>query len=380
MPKPNYVNTDAFNRAVSALGVDALIANSSKNVFYYSGSPTARVHVRNRSWPRTIGPVKPMVLVPAKGENTLLVSHLDEPAHREDSWVADIRTFKAFSESPIDALARAVEDRGLSRGRFGYEADAMTAARFAELRRALPRAEFVAADEKMEWIRSIKTDAELAHMKRAADLTDDAILEGFESARFGDTEWEIHTRIIAGVMARGGEYCRGLFQAGSSNDLSFGGTGHKTLDPGDIIHIDYAAYFDGYPANLSRVGVMGDPSPEQERRYADLMGVEHDVMAFMKPGVPGRDVFWYCREAFKKRGHTHTAAIVGHNLGLGYHDRPMITDAETMPLEANNVIALEPVLVWAFHIQDQVVVTPSGGVLQSDKFDTSRLFVMGGRR
>ncbi len=380
MPKLNYVNTQALQAAMAALGLDALVANSSKNVFYYSGSPTARVHVRNRSWPRTTGPVMPLVLVPKEGLNALVVSHLDEPAHREDAWVVDIRTFKAFTESPISALVKTATDRGFGRARFGYEADAMSAAEFAELKHALPSAEFVPADEKMEWIRSIKTPGELALMKRAADLTDDAILEAFTSARVGDTEWEIHSRVIAGVMARDGEYCRGLFQAGSSNDLSFGGTGQKRLEWGDIIHIDYAAYFDGYPANLSRVGVMGQPSREQEQRYADLLGVEHEVMAFMKSGVAARDVFWCCREAFKKRGHTHTAAIVGHNLGLGYHDRPMVTDAETMPLETNNVVALEPVLVWAYHIQDQVVVTPTGGVLQSDKFDTSRLFVMGGTR
>ncbi len=380
MPKPNYVNTQAFQQALGRLGLDALIANSSKNVFYYSGSPTARVHVRNRSWPRTAGPVQPLALAPREGLNTLVVSHLDEAATRQDSWVEDIRTFKAFAESATKTLAKAAADRGLGRARLGYEADAITAAQFAELRVSLPHAEFVPADEQMEWIRSIKTHGELTHMKHAADLTDDAIREGFDSARVGETEWDVHSRIIAGVMARGGEYCRGLFQAGSSNDLSFGGTGDKRLEWGDIIHIDYAAYYDGYPANLSRVGVMGEPSPEQERRYADLLAVEREVMAFMKPGVPGRDVFWCCRNAFKKRGHVHTAAIVGHNLGLGYHDRPMITDAETMPLEANNVVALEPVLVWAYHIQDQVIVTPSGGVLQSDRFDTSRLFVMGGTR
>jgi Xaa-Pro aminopeptidase len=123
---------------------------------------------------------------------------------------------------------------------------------------------------------------------------------------------------------------------------------------------------------------VGDPTIEQQRRYADLLAVQREVMRFMKPGVTGREVFWYCREVFTQFGHTHTAPIVGHNLGLGYHDRPMITAAETMGLEADNVVALEPLIGWAFHIQDHVVVTPSGGVLQSDKFDTSELFVIGG--
>lgn len=380
MRKPVFVNRSSHARVFESLGLDALVAVSPKNVFYYSGSPTARVLVRDRSWPRTVGPVMPVALVSKSLENVLIVADLDEMATREEAWAEDIRTFKAFSGSALETLTREIGARALDHARIGYEADAMSAHEFETLRRALPAVEWQDVSEQLEWIRSIKTPEELAHMKRAADLTDEAIQEGFESARAGDTEWEIHSRIIAGVLARGGEYCRGLFQAGSSNELSFGGTGHKPLEWGDIVHIDYAAYFDGYPANLSRVGVMGEPTAEQERRYADLLAIEHEVMAFMKPGVPGRDVFWFCRRAFSARGYEHTAAIVGHNLGLGYHDRPMITAAEHMPLEANNVVALEPVMGWAFHIQDQIIVAPDGGVLQSDKFDTSKLFVMGGHR
>lgn len=376
----DFVNRDALRKVFEKLGLDALVTVSPKNVFYYSGSPTARVHVRNRSWPRTVGPVMPLALVPRRGATVLVVADAEKKTTREETWVEEIRTFRDFVDDPIEALARAIIDHGLGRGRLGYESDGMTMAEVETLRRVVPDVELVPADEEMEWIRSMKTPGELAHMKRAADLTDEAILEGFNSARVGDTEWEIHSRIIAGVLSRGGEHCRGLFQAGSSNDLSFGGTGHKPLEWGDIIHIDYAAYYDGYPANLSRVGVMGEPTAEQERKYADLMAVERDVMDFMRPGVTGSAVFWFCRQSFKDRGYTHTAAIVGHNLGLGYHDRPMITAAETMALEANNVVALEPLIGWAFHIQDQVVVTSEGGVLQSDAFDTSRLYVMGGRR
>ncbi|MEX0766193.1 MAG: Xaa-Pro peptidase family protein [bacterium] len=380
MRKPNFVNVPALMQALDLLGLDGLVAVSPKNVFYYSGSPTARILVRNRSWARTVGPVMPAVVVPRASSNVLIVSDADEAATREEAWIEDIHTFRAFSETALDAVVQVIAERGLGRTRLGYEADEISAQEFEYLHRSMPEVEWVAADEQMEWIRSVKTPGELAHMKRSADLTDEAILEGFESARVGDTEWEIHSRIIGGVLARGGEYCRGLFQAGSSNELSFGGTGHKPLEWGDIIHIDYAAYYDGYPANLSRVGVMGQPSPEQEKRYADLLHVEREVMSYMRPGVLGRDVFWFCRRVFKELGYDHTAAIVGHNLGLGYHDRPMITAAEQMPLDEHNVIALEPVLVWAYHIQDQVVVTPSGGVLQSDKFDTSRLFVMGDAR
>jgi Xaa-Pro aminopeptidase len=378
MRSPRFVNAEALKAVCGQLEIDALIAISPKNVFYYSGSPSARAHVRNHSWARTAGPIMPAALVLPNAAAVLLVPQFEESDTRQNTWIEEIRTFQAFVDSPIAALGAAVIDHGLARSRIGYEADETSAAEFEALKKVLPGAEFVPADERMEWIRSIKTPAELAHMKLAAELTDEAILEGFRSARVGDTEWEIHSRIIAGVLSRGGEYCRGLLQAGSSNDLSFGGTGRKELERGDIIHIDYAAYYEGYPANLSRVGVVGEPTIEQQRRYADLLAVQREVMRFMKPGVTGSEVFWYCREVFTQFGYTHTAPIVGHNLGLGYHDRPMITAAETMSLEANNVVALEPLIEWAFHIQDHVVVTPSGGVLQSDKFDTSGLFVIGG--
>ena len=144
-----------------------------------------------------------------------------------------------------------------------------------------------------------------------------------------------------------------------------------------MIHTDYAAFVNGYPGHVSRVGVVGEPSNIQRKKYANLLGVRNRIIEFMRPGVQGKEVFQFARDAFYELGYIHYAAILGHNLGLGYHERPMLTAAEDMILESTNVVALEPLHEWTYHIQDHVLVEENGSRLQSDKFDTRELFVIG---
>jgi Xaa-Pro aminopeptidase len=291
-------------------------------------------------------------------------------------WAPEIESYEPHESSPMEAIAHAVRRKGLAASRLGIEAEYLTVEFFRELRKLLPAAKFVASDQDFEWIRSLKTPGEIGLLKESADLLDDAFLEAFSTIHRGDTEWDFHSLVIESAMRRGAEYCRGFVAAGENNDISFFGTNRKVLEPGDIVHTDYATYFHGYPSNLTRLGVIGEPSNLQRKKYANLMAIENLIVEFMRPGVTGQEVFRFCRKACVELGYLHHMAILGHNLGLGYHDRPMLTDAETMPLEINNHIALEPLLEWTFHIQDQVLIEPNGGRIISDKFDTSELFVM----
>jgi len=378
MPSSNLVNKAAFRAALDENHLDALIAVSPKNVFYYSGSPIARTQLLIGYMPVDPGRATlSAVIVPRDGSNILVSPKQDEVVNREGAWVELIQLYKAYRQSSMEAVAIAVEEKGLQDGRLGIEAEYLTVSYLQELKQLLPHAQFVPSDQQFEWIRSLKTPDEIEILKEAADLLDDAILEAFSSARIGEKEWDIHCRIIESAMRRGAEHCRGFLAAGVNNDIDFLGTDHKVLEPGDIIHTDYAAFLHGYPGHVSRLGVMGEPTNLQRKKYANLLAVERRIIEFMRPGVTGREVFRFGRKAFAELGYLHTAAILGHNLGLGYHERPMLTEAETMPLEATNVVALEPLFEWAFHIQDHVLVEKDGARLQSDKFDTRELFVMG---
>jgi Xaa-Pro aminopeptidase len=379
MRTTKLVNEGALSRALSENRLDALLAVYPKNVFYYSGSPIARTQLLIGYLPEDPGRATlAAVVVTENGGNTLVCCEEEAPVNQEEAWVEKIETYEAYRQSPMEAIAKVVRDKGLGDGRLGIEVEYMTVSYLEELKQLLPQAELVPSDEQFEWIRSLKTPGEIAILKEAADLLDDAMLEAFTSARVGDTEWEIHCRIIEGAMNRGAEHCRGVLTAGVTNDIRFSGTGQKRLEPGDVFRTDHAAFLRGYPGHVSRVGVVGEPNNLQRKIYANLLAGHHRIIEFMSPGVTGQEVFRFGIKAYEDLGYMTTyRTILGHNLGLGYHERPMLTEAETMPLQVTNVVALEPRNARRFHIQDQVVIEENGARLQSDKFDTRELFVLG---
>jgi Xaa-Pro aminopeptidase len=60
-----------------------------------------------------------------------------------------------------------------------------------------------------------------------------------------------------------------------------------------------------------------------------------------------------------------------------YHqEAPILHPGETWPLEANMVVVLEP-SIDAYHIQDEIPITPAGPRLLSDRFNTDEMSVMG---
>jgi Xaa-Pro dipeptidase len=150
--------------------------------------------------------------------------------------------FNRDEQSSMMELPEAIQAQGLERSRLDIEADYLTVTSRAELAQLLPEPEVVASDTQFEWIRALKTPEEIALLKREADILDDAILDAFSSARVGDTEWEIHCRILSGAEARGAEHCRGALACGANADTLFSGVSQHILKPGDLVWTDYAVF------------------------------------------------------------------------------------------------------------------------------------------
>ena len=105
---------------------------------------------------------------------------------------------------PLPALVRVLKGLGLDGGRVGFEKDAMPSAlHWEEIQGGLPRLTMVDCATMMEEVRWIKTPGEIALLRRAADLLDDAYAEVFPTIRPGESEREVHSRIVASCLRRG---------------------------------------------------------------------------------------------------------------------------------------------------------------------------------
>ena len=356
-------------------GLDALVARSGENVSYLSGL----------RFPGTLGRLQDFAHSPRGaivirfpgGSTTLIVSRIAAPLAQRTSWLDDVREFTEYKDDPFRLVAATLRERGLADGRIGIERRLLTVPQSETLVEELPGAEFVDCSDRLMRVRNVKTPAEVALMRAAAHAQDEAHLDVFESARPGDTERELHARMLHALALHGAESAHGMMQS-SRNPVTYGGEGDVQVEFGDAVRTDYVSYHEGYAANLSRMAVMGTPAAEHEEMYDLLLSVHRDTIASMlRPAVKAADVYEFVRGRFVDAGFPSVAPLVGHGIGLWWHqEEPMFIPVESRTLEPGMVVCLEPILDGYWHVQDELLITDTGCELVSDRFRTDELFQM----
>jgi Xaa-Pro aminopeptidase len=135
----------------------------------------------------------------------------------------------------------------------------------------------------------------------------------------------------------------------------------------------------GYYSDLARTVGVGTPEAEQRDIYRRLWEVHEVVLGRVRAGIEARALFGVYEEA-AKRLNVHVERIhIGHSLGLGIHENPMITPSNTTVLEPNMVLCIEYSHFRGhemYHIEDTVAVQPGGCRILSRSADWSDFFVI----
>ena len=154
-------------------------------------------------------------------------------------------------------------------------------------------------------------------------------------------------------------------------------TGERTLqahpeaasapfEPGSLWRIDVGARFDNViNSDLARTGVVGEPSPEQEDILTALRACQSAGYAAIEPGRPAKDVFEAVKAEFGRQGIDFWMPHVGHGLGIGLHEAPLLEPRNETPLETGMVLNVEPMARIhdrneCYHVEDLAEVTEDG--------------------
>lgn len=333
---------------------DAVVASSPEATWYLSGA-----HIETqKSIPERVAAV---VWVPGE-DPTFIVCNLEENQARAESWIADICTYWEFRESPMAVLASVLRRRGLQAGRLGVELRHLSAAYFRELRSALPEAQWVAADEALGEVRMVKTDEEIHRLRRAALATDEAIWEAFLPARPGESERDVSIRLQTALLQKGCDRVEfAVVLAGRRTCLTHGRAGDYRMASGDVLRTDVGGSFGGYMSDLARTVVVGTATRRQRDIYAWLWEVHQELIDMMRPGTAVRELYERCRKRYERVGAWFGRPHIGHSLGLGLHDPPMINPYATVVLRPGMTMAIEPNYMLPgeekYHLEDLVLVT-----------------------
>ena len=90
------MNVQEFQRSLGESGLDAVVAVSQPNVFYTSGAYIlTQVSIPDRL---------AMTVLPASGDDALLVCNIEESLARQESWIDDVRSYVEFAEAPFGII------------------------------------------------------------------------------------------------------------------------------------------------------------------------------------------------------------------------------------------------------------------------------------
>ena len=372
--RPIIANVERLHALMDRDRLDAVVVRSGKNFTYLAGFAfpgTLARHLDFSDSPREV-----LLVWPRRGEPVMVLNPWAAPLAERDSWLERIALIEGYSESPYARVAAVLRDLDLHESRVGFEKSYLNAARWEEVATLLPKAAIVDCSRLMDEVRWIKTPGEVALLKEAADLLDDAYLEVFPTVREGETERAVHGRIVNACIQRGAGWAHGILNS-SRNTVAYGGEGDMAFRRGDIIRNDYVSYLRGYPGHQSRTVVLGKPTDEQVSTYATVRDIYRATIERCLPGARTGDIFQFVAETFAARGFTDRQGIAGHGVGCWWHQQPpYIVAGSDDVLEAGMVIATEP-HVGSWHLQDMILIREGGPELLSTRFNTDEMLVVG---
>ena len=283
------------------------------------------------------------------GHFTLLTRSPDLRQARHTSLIEDIVIWIDRPDAdPSTQLRDLLNNLDLLGGRLGVEYDThgLTAANGRALEEALRTfAELEDASGLVPPQRAIKSAAELAYVKRAGELADDAFDAGLAEIRAGADEGHILAAMQGAVFSGGGDYSGNPFIIGSGADalLCRTKTGRRTLDDSDQITLEFAGAYRLYHVALMETVVIGEPSPYQ-RELRDVAG--EALAACREAMIPGNsfgDVFAAYAHVMEARGlNRHRLNACGYSLGARYApswmDWPMFYRDNRAPIEPDMVL------------------------------------------
>jgi Xaa-Pro aminopeptidase len=234
------------------------------------------------------------------------------------------------------------------------------------LQEAIPGTSWVSAEIAVRPLREVKSEGELRLLQAAADAGDAAMRAAFAACRPGATELQVADAAAAAFRAEDcEEVVFTIVGAGPNGAFPHYHAGHQQLAVGDAIVIDIGARRDGYMCDITRMVVVGEPTPRHLEVHRAVEAAVQAGLAAVRPGATCHEVDAAARGAIEDAGFgEYFVHRTGHGLGISTHEPPWIMRGEGVQLKAGMVHSIEPGIYlpgeFGVRLEEIVHVTDEG--------------------
>ena len=294
--------------------IDGIFIEGTTTSFYYTG-------MRWGQSERTFG-----LVIPASGAIAYVCPKFEEDRARElinPVFGDEVRCWEEH-ESPYALILGIIKDRGVKYHRIGME----ERVRFFiadGVRKIATGFEVVDATPVTAGCRMYKSDAEIALMQKASDVTIAAYQAAFQTIRDGMSQSELAGNISMAFEKLG--YSGGaMVIVGKYSALPHGSIVPQTIHEGDVILIDGGTSCEGYASDISRTIVLGKPTQRQRDVWNTEKAAQDAAFAAIKIGATCESVDHAARSVIESAGFGKQYKLpglphrTGHGIGLEGHE------------------------------------------------------------
>ncbi len=268
----------------------------------------------------------------------------------------------------VRLVAEVLREKGLAGGRLGLAGwDILPLAFYRDLVNLLPELRLEPADDLLNRLRRVKSEAEVGLLRQAARIAGAGLEGALKAIRPGVTEAEVCAAGTAAALRAGADFVRYLrVHSGpwSAAGSRWPQATDRRLEAGDLVALDIIGAFRGYQFDVNRSTVVG----EADRRARQLLEAVYLASRLMVehcyPGVPAAELVRVARRGLEELGFgAYAAAMMGHGIGLETVEPPYITADADDVLEPGMVLAVEPGVFipgWGGANIEEIVVVRDG--------------------
>ena len=352
-------------------GIELLISQDTNNMNYLTGydawsfyyAQCVIVHVNSD---------EPLCFVRAQDAGGAFIKTY---LKKENIIIYDEKYIHVWPIHPYDRLVDLIKERKWDNLSIGVEMDShyYTAYCHQKLLNGLPNAKIKDSERLVNWVRLVKSDAEIKLMNIASQITVLGMKTAFEVINPGvrqcDAVAKIYSTLISGTKNHGGDYSSivPLLPTGKGTSASHLTWSDDEFVQGEASIIEISGVYKKYHCPMARTVLLGKP----DQKKIDTMKKTREALEAgidaTKPGNTADDVaqaFWKVLDKYgiEKKSRTGYSIGIGYPPDWGEHTLNIQKGDKTI-LEKNvcfHMIAVMQFGDWGVESSESIRVTENG--------------------
>lgn len=266
-------------------------------------------------------------------------------------------------------LAEALADRAFEIGvkSIGLEEDVLPFSYYSELRAVYPSDALHCFAANLAELRWVKDEQELAVVREAVRIADQAFAMTIPEIKVGKRESEIAALLEYNMKRLGAEKASfdTVVASGYRSAMPHGVASDKVIEFGDMVVMDFGAVYQGYCSDMTRSFFVGAASDELTKIYNVVLEAQLQCEAELKAGVKGKEIHQISVDIISSAGYgAYYGHGLGHSLGLKIHEEPRLNAVSETVMQAGVLMTVEPGIyvpdLGGVRIEDTVLIKEGG--------------------